>query len=259
MSITRDSAGSATEAAHAFFTAVEGLVTLMPGGRSRTGRHSTRLLATGLPVATLNGVFAGGTEPDADEVAEFARSMTGGDLPWCIQVRGEPGPAVAGIAAGHGLVRRHVLPLMVRTAARPVPAPGPYPVHRVGDGDRQVYAETLAAGFEAPVDVMAAFASPAILEAPWAAAYLVRNEGEPVATGFGARAGEHIGVFNIATPPRHRRRGYGRAVTEAILRDGFAAGARSAFLQASDEGYSLYESLGFRTVETWTYFVPEGH
>jgi len=34
------------------------------------------------------------------------------------------------------------------------------------------------------------------------------------------------------------------------------AGARSAFLGATPMGYRIYERLGFRTVETWTFHVP---
>jgi ribosomal protein S18 acetylase RimI-like enzyme len=250
-----DFEGLAIEATRAFFDTVEKLIALMPEGRRLEGKHSTRLLVTGLPMATMNGVLTDGLEPDAGEVAEFARSMAGQDVPWCIQVRGEPAPAIAEIAESHGLIQRNTVPLMVRKVAEPVPAPGPYTIRTVDGRDSKVYAEALAAGFGAPMEVMAALAAPALLDAPWATAYLVENEGEPVSTGYGVRSGDHIGVFNIATPPRHRRRGYGRAVTEAILRDGRATGARFAFLQASDEGYSLYESMGFRTVETWTYLT----
>jgi ribosomal protein S18 acetylase RimI-like enzyme len=242
-------------ATQAFFSVVEKLTALMPLGRSRQGEHSTRLLVTGLPLPTLNGVFVSSRQPDAGEVAEFARAMQGQDVPWCIQVRGEPTAEILEIAESHGLNGRHALPLMVRQA-EPVPAPGPYTVRTLDGKDSEVFAEVLAAGFEAPLEVMAAFAAPALLEAPWATGYLVENgEGEPVATGYGLRSGEHIGVFNISTPPRQRRRGYGRAATEAVMRDGFAAGARFAYLQASEDGYALYESLGFRRVETWTYLI----
>jgi hypothetical protein len=35
--------------------------------------------------------------------------------------------------------------------------------------------------------------------------------------------------------------------------DGVARGADLAYLQSSEDGYPLYQSMGFRTVETWTY------
>ena len=61
------------------------------------------------------------------------------------------------------------------------------------------------------------------------------------------------GVFNIATVPAYRGRGSGRAVTSRIVADGVARGADLAYLQSSEDGYPLYQSMGFRTVETWTY------
>lgn len=63
-----------------------------------------------------------------------------------------------------------------------------------------------------------------------------------------------IGVFNIAVVPSARGRGLGRALTEAALRDGVAAGADAAYLHASPMGRPLYEAMGFSLVETWTLF-----
>jgi hypothetical protein len=58
------------------------------------------------------------------------------------------------------------------------------------------------------------------------------------------------GVFSVATPPAHRRRGYGAALTARAVTDGLAAGAAWAWLQSSPPGYGIYARLGFRTVET---------
>jgi N-acetylglutamate synthase len=57
-----------------------------------------------------------------------------------------------------------------------------------------------------------------------------------------------VGVYSIATPPHHRRQGYGSAVVARVVADGFAAGARLAYLQASAMGTSVYVRLGFRPV-----------
>jgi N-acetylglutamate synthase len=66
---------------------------------------------------------------------------------------------------------------------------------------------------------------------------------------------DHVGVFNVATPSRHRRRGYGAAVTARVVADGVAAGASWAWLQSSPSGYAIYERLGFRTLERWLTWV----
>ena len=64
-----------------------------------------------------------------------------------------------------------------------------------------------------------------------------------------------MGVFGVATPPERRRLGLGEAITARIVTDGMAAGALSAFLGATPMGLRIYERLGFRTVETWTFHV----
>jgi ribosomal protein S18 acetylase RimI-like enzyme len=64
-----------------------------------------------------------------------------------------------------------------------------------------------------------------------------------------------VGIFNVATTPAHRRRGYGRAVTEHAVRAGFAAGADLAWLQASELGASVYASMGFREVDREEVYV----
>jgi ribosomal protein S18 acetylase RimI-like enzyme len=78
-----------------------------------------------------------------------------------------------------------------------------------------------------------------------------------VAVGFGIFGQRIAGVFNIATAHGYRGRGYGRAVTSRIMADGVDRGADLAYLQSSEEGYPLYQSMGFRTVETWTYLSTE--
>ena len=60
-----------------------------------------------------------------------------------------------------------------------------------------------------------------------------------------------VGIFNIATPPGSRRRGYGAAMTARVIADGLSDGGRWAWLQSSPAGYSIYERLGFRTLESW--------
>src|SRR2546421_320295 len=67
-------------------------------------------------------------------------------------------------------------------------------------------------------------------------------------TGMGWTANAATGIFQVATPPAHRRCGYGGAVTSRAVLDGFAAGADLAWLQSSRVGERLYRKLGFRQV-----------
>jgi GNAT superfamily N-acetyltransferase len=52
-------------------------------------------------------------------------------------------------------------------------------------------------------------------------------------------------IFNVATDPDMRRRGYSRACMEALLQWFRDRGVRAADLTASPDGEPLYASLGF--------------
>jgi N-acetylglutamate synthase len=95
----------------------------------------------------------------------------------------------------------------------------------------------------------------AVLEAPGARCYVGEVDREPVTTGFAVTFADFVGIFNIATPPVHRRHGYGAAVTSRAVRDGLSNGASWAWLQSSPAGYPIYERLGFQTVESWRCWV----
>ena len=73
-------------------------------------------------------------------------------------------------------------------------------------------------------------------------------DGTPVAAGSGFLSGpglRTLGIYNIATVERARRRGVGRAVTLELMRLGQARGCTDAVLMASEMGRPTYERLGF--------------
>jgi ribosomal protein S18 acetylase RimI-like enzyme len=78
----------------------------------------------------------------------------------------------------------------------------------------------------------------------------------PVAGGLGVAEGPMVGVFNVATDPRHRRKGHATRITEALMAWGAARGASTAYLQveASNPGAAaLYRGLGFTTACRYHY------
>ena len=94
-----------------------------------------------------------------------------------------------------------------------------------------------------------------MLDAEAFTGYLAEESGRPAGAGLGIRTADVVGVFNIAVVPAVRGGGLGRAITETVLLDGMAAGADAAYLHTSVMGRPLYESMGFRSVETWTVFT----
>ena len=81
--------------------------------------------------------------------------------------------------------------------------------------------------------------------------YVGYLNGEPVATAATVTAADAVGVYNVATLPAHRRRGYGEAVVRCALeRARQETGCERTILQATDHGLQLYLSMGYRTVTT---------
>jgi predicted GNAT family acetyltransferase len=81
--------------------------------------------------------------------------------------------------------------------------------------------------------------------------------GEPVA--LAARTATAAGVARIApvyTPPEHRRRGYGAAITAACTADALARDAEHVVLFADSENpttNAIYQQIGFRPIaDSWT-------
>ncbi len=86
---------------------------------------------------------------------------------------------------------------------------------------------------------------------------VVYEAGRPVASGRGAVADGWLGLFQISTLPDMRRRGFGRAIIEALIGWGQEQGANQAYLQVErkNEGArTLYRTFGFRTAYEYSYW-----
>jgi GNAT superfamily N-acetyltransferase len=130
-------------------------------------------------------------------------------------------------------------------------------VRPVSGDELDLYARTVADGFEAPHDLFEVLTDPALARIDGMTFYLAELDGVPVATGMAALSGALTGLFNITTLPSHRKRGYGRAVTLEMIRAGFTTGATTAYLYASAMGEPLYTAAGFRTEEYLTVITGE--
>ena len=149
-----------------------------------------------------------------------------------------------------GLTHTEVLPGMVMRPDELVEAPASIAISRIANEDADETNELLARAFEAPKELFEQFRESLrrIEEVSW---YVGRVDGAIVSTGLGFTVEGVTGVFNVATPPEHRGRGYGSAVTSRVLRDAFDAGSQLAFLQTSELGYGVYRRLGFRSGEEY--------
>ena len=123
----------------------------------------------------------------------------------------------------------------------------------------QTWCDVFARGFGFPKTIGDEFlaltvASAADLNAAYRS-YLLSWRGEPLATAATMLTGDVVGVYNVATLPHARRRGFGAMLTSHAADDGRGRGASVAVLQSSDAGLGVYRALGFRESGNFQQFI----
>jgi N-acetylglutamate synthase len=228
-------------------------VSAIQGGWTRS-KGGGLAAVTGVAVPTLNGVWAERVDADTSDIADLLDQVAATGLTHCLQFRPGGADRLVELATRRSMARDEVIPLMALedhgqlAAAQAVSG---LTIRELSPGEAHLHARMAAVGFEVPVEMFLQLMTPSVLAAPGVRCYLGEVGGQPVTTGLGVKLGSYVAIFNIATPPGQRQRGYGAAVTARAVADGLAAGARWSWLQASPAGYKVYERLGFRTVETW--------
>jgi GNAT superfamily N-acetyltransferase len=95
--------------------------------------------------------------------------------------------------------------------------------------------------------------------APPAACFAhVAHAGQPIACGLAVAERGHVGVFDIAVHPAHRRQGHARRLMLDLLAWGQARGAHTAYLQVMGNNaaaLALYAGLGFAEQYRYWYRV----
>ncbi|MFD6531026.1 GNAT family N-acetyltransferase [Streptomyces sp. NPDC060184] len=245
------------QAAEAFQEATEALAGVLPNGfHQRSG--AALLAVTGSLIPALNVIMSVADTPDTADIGLLCAKAGPHvqELPWSIRVRGDAGTELVGLAGSHGLTTLTHQPFMLLPLEdeREVWSSGTEPstVRPLRDDEHEIFATVLGTAFGAPAFVITSLYTPHVLGQPFVRAYVAEVDGVAAAAGLAILTERHVGLANIGTLPEYRGRGLGRAVTEAILRDGRAAGARTAYLHSGDESVPLFERAGFRTEESWT-------
>ncbi len=78
----------------------------------------------------------------------------------------------------------------------------------------------------------------------------LRDGGSFVCVALTMAVGDDLSIQYVATDAGHRRRGLASRLLLAVMADARRDGMRSSTLQASPDGLSVYEHLGFRRVAT---------
>ena len=220
------------------------------GGRFERRADLIALSCARLPVPQANGAWvvedseaAAAALPQAIEEAEAL------GVPAWVQTR--PGhERTRRVAAELGLTHVELVPAMVIRPDELAPSESTLEIDVIAEDDVERTVAILATAFEAPHDLFDWFGrlTWSLEGASW---YVGRVGDEIVSTAVGYTYGPATGVFNVATPPEHRGRGYGAALTARCVQDGFDAGAELAYLQSSELGHGVYRRLGFRDVDEY--------
>jgi ribosomal protein S18 acetylase RimI-like enzyme len=235
------------------------MASAVPGGWAR--RNGAGVAAvTRVAAPTLNGVWVQKVDADAKDISDLLEQVAATGLPHCLQFRPGSATHLVSLAASRGMVHLEDIPLMVSEDSgqlNAAQAVGGLIIRELVPDEAPLHARVAAAGFEVPPEMFLQLMTPAVLATPGVHCYLGEAGGQPVTTGLGVKLGSYVAIFNIATPPEYRRRGYGAAVTARAVADGLAAGAQWSWLQSSAEGYKVYERLGFRTIEAWPCYATQ--
>lgn len=219
-------------------------------------------VVTGVALQGMNGVWGVEATPDASAIADLLEAVATSTLPYCMQLRPGWPWRVVDIAREHGMRRVAGEPVMVLDDARRLAVAQAVPgltVRQLAPAEGAPHAAVVAAGFGHPDETSyRQLMSEAVLSADGVRCYVGEVDGRPVTTCAGVTVDECVAIFSVATTPDSRRHGYGAAVTARAVADGFAAGARWAWLSSSVAGFDVYQGLGFRVVERWDFWESTG-
>jgi N-acetylglutamate synthase len=221
-------------------------------------RDGVQGCATGIPSPGLNKVWAARLDPDPAGLERMLDEFDERKLPHLLELRPGAGADAVAVAASRGLQPAGELPLMRLDDTARIHATAPPPgftIRPLEPDEAELHALTAAAGFGEEPELFLRLVPSEMLRADGTRAYVGEVDGQVATTALGVTLGDHVGVFNVATPEAQRRRGYGAAITARVVADGLAAGATWAWLQSSPAGHRIYEALGFDTVERWRCWV----
>lgn len=223
------------------------------------GTEQCPFVASGIDAASFNGAFTTQRVVDPDAVvADAIEFMAEHSVPWLMWVREGVDDALLAAGRRAGLRDAGGPPGMVLDSIERLPArPGDLKVEIVSDASGlDIFHDVVARGFDMPLEILQGFVTIGMMADPSVVAVIGSVAGIAVSAAFACVSGATIGIYNVATPVEHRRRGYGEAITWAVIEAGAALGGEHAALQASELGAPVYRSMGF--VDIGRYLQLEG-
>jgi GNAT superfamily N-acetyltransferase len=220
-------------------------------------RDGLRAAVASVPISVFNQVAvagdpvsAGAVEEALDVWGERCRNLG-------VLVRRGTDDGIVDTLRARGMVRTDAFPGMVAPQVSGHHRPGGLDVDRwYGNDAYDTHVDLVARAFGIPPELVGSFTTPALLDDPRVAVSVGVVNGEPVTTALGVMTGDAVCLFNVATPPEARGRGYGAAISAHAVQEGERRGARVATLQSSAAGLPVYRRLGFETVVEYEVWSP---
>lgn len=231
---------------------------LAPNGATRRF-GSVHVGTAGVAVPDLNVVLVT-DRPDAGNLEDAVAWMAARELPFQVVATDrtrdavealDTEPALGAVGSQPGMARPSLVGLARGGADLEVAA--------VADGaGLDAFIAVFTAVFDTPRDVVEPLAPDALPAGEALSAFVGRVDGEAVACGQYVLHDGVVGLYSIGVREPHRRRGFGAAMTRALLRHAREAGGRIGVLESTAMAVSLYESMGFDRVATLHHFEPAG-
>jgi len=225
-------------------------------------RAGLLMLGSPLGTVTTNMAIVVG-RPDAATVRrETDRTFRRAGLPFSVWTRAHADAALEAALPQAGFTHIAGAPGMVLLPGdgEPMPPPPGITIRAVvDDAGRADFARMSAPAWSVygnPEDSTAShFAALASVCGPTTQAFVAYREDRPVAGAILYVSHDVGGVGWVGTLPEEQRRGYGAAVTWAVVHEGLRRGVRLMNLQASPMGEPVYRRMGFRTPTQYRFFV----
>ncbi len=206
------------------------------------------LALSGEPFADLNMLVVG-PEPEPERVlAAGAEAAASHGVPLLAVFTPPVAQRLAPLAPELGFAPGGRMPLMLLQADAPITPQGVCKVKRVDESTAEIAGRLQAAAFGLPEASMTKLldGSRSAPQPPFV--FIASREGVAMSSVTVTVHGDTAGVWSMATPPEHQRKGVGRALLTSVLSGFHAYGIRRFYLMATEAGRPLYESIGFQTI-----------
>jgi predicted GNAT family acetyltransferase len=208
-----------------------------------------------IPWASVNLVWLERPDPEVADVLDLLELVSARGVPHALALRPDSGKALAEVAALRGMTAGRSAPMMAVNRAADIRPPEDLTIRLLAPHETAVHALLCSQGFRMPDELMRRTVTEDTLKSSAVRCYVGEVAGRPATTGLTVTTGAFTGIINIATDPAYRGRGFGTAITARAVEDGLAAGASWCWLSSSQQAYSMYESYGFRLIESWPIWV----